>query len=181
MTRIHPIDPTTATDETRRLLVGLREQFGTIPNSAAALANSHAALYSFLAFGDALARGALSPALRSLLSIAVSEANDCEYCVAANCAIGKSVGLSDNEISDSRQGTSTNSKIGAALSFARTIVTKRGWVTDDDVLRIRRAGYRDVEIVEIVAVVAWNLFINYFAHVAHLEVDFPEPPEMVLA
>ncbi len=39
----------------------------------------------------------LSTKLREQIALTVSEANGCGYCVAAHCAIGKSVGLSDVE------------------------------------------------------------------------------------
>ena len=45
---------------------------------------------------------------------------------------------------------------------------------DEDLTRVRRAGYGDGELAEIVAVVAWKTFANYFNHVAQTEVDFPK-------
>ena len=66
----------------------------------------------------------------------------------------------------------------AALGFALAIVAKRGWVSDEDLARVRRAGYGDAGIVEISAVVAFNLFSNYFNHIAETEIDFP-PVEVV--
>ena len=97
----------------------------------------------------------------------------CEYCLAAHTAVGKSTGLGDEAIRDSRRGVSPDSKTDAALCFARQIVEQRGWVTDDDIARVRRGGHSDSEIAEIVANVAANLFTNYFNHVAETEVDFP--------
>ena len=74
-------------------------------------------------------------------SLTVSEANGCGYCVAAHCAIGKSVGLSDSELTDARQSSSPDSKADAALQFARQLVEKRGWVGDEDMGRVRRAAH----------------------------------------
>ena len=84
------------------------------------------------------------------------------------------VGLGDEEIADSRRGVSPDRKTEAALEFARKVVTERGWVSDDDVASLRAAGATDVELAEIVGVVALNIFSNYFNHVAGTEVDFPE-------
>jgi alkylhydroperoxidase family enzyme len=83
-------------------------------------------------------------------------------------------GLGDEEIADSRRGTSTDRKTEALLQFARKIVTERGWVSDDDVKSVRTAGVNDTEIAEVVAVVALNIFTNYFNRLAGTEVDFPE-------
>ena len=59
------------------------------------------------------------------------------------------------------------------MAFARKIVEDRGHVSDEDVEEVRRAGYTDGEIAEIVANVAMTIFTNYFNHVADTEVDFP--------
>jgi len=64
------------------------------------------------------------------------------------------------------------------LVFARKIVQDRGVVTDEDVEQLRRAGYTDGEIGEIVANVALNLFTNDFNHVAATELDFPAAPDL---
>ena len=76
------------------------------------------------------------------------------------------------------QSTSPDSKVDAALQFARQLVEKRGWADDEDLDRVRRAGYGDGEITEIVAVVAWKTFANYFNHVAGTDVDFPAVAEV---
>jgi alkylhydroperoxidase family enzyme len=111
----------------------------------------------------------------------VSATNDCGYCVAAHCAIGKSVGLSDGELTDARQSSSPDSRVEVALRFAKQLVEDRGWVSDEDLDRVRRAGYGDGEIGEIVAHVALNIFTNYFNHVAGTDVDFPTVPETAAA
>lgn len=55
---------------------------------------------------------------------------------------------------------------------------KRGWVSDEELARVRQAGYTDGGVAEIVANVAKNIFTNYFNHVAETEVDFPEVPQL---
>ena len=49
-------------------------------------------------------------------------------------------------------------------------------MSDEDVARVREAGYGDGDIAEIVANVVKNIFTNYFNHVAKTELDFPEAP-----
>jgi uncharacterized peroxidase-related enzyme len=149
------------------------DKYGMVPNLVRTLANSPAALRGYLALGEALEGGALPAKLREQIALTVSEANDCGYCVAAHCAIGQSAGLSDNELTDARRSSSPDSKSDVALNFAKQLVENRGWVGDDKVDRVRRAGYGDGEIAEIVAIVAWKTFANYFNHVAETEIDFP--------
>jgi AhpD family alkylhydroperoxidase len=111
--------------------------------------------------------------LRERISLAVSEANQCNYCVSAHSFLGSKAGLSESALLDARHGTATDEKTNAALVFARRIVEDRGHVNDEDVEEVRRAGYTDGEIAEIVANVALNIFTNYFNQVAGTEVDFP--------
>jgi len=174
MSRLKAIDPNQAIGQVKQLLDGLNEKFGMVPNLARTLANSPAALQAYMAFGEALEGAALPAKLREQIALTVSEANGCGYCVAAHCAIGKSVGLSENELADGRQSSSPDSKVDAALHLARQLVENRGWITDEDLERVRRAGHGDAEIAEIVAIVAWKTFANYFNHVAGTDVDFPE-------
>ncbi|MBV9513345.1 MAG: hypothetical protein JO280_04755 [Mycobacteriaceae bacterium] len=51
-------------------------------------------------------------------------------------------------------------------------------MADEDVEQLRRAGYTDGEVGEIVANVALNLFTNYFNHVAATELHFPAAPDL---
>ncbi len=176
MARLKAIDPNQATGQAKQLLDAVNEKYGMVPNLARTLANSPAALQGYLALGEALDGAALSAKLREQIALTVSQANGCDYCVAAHCAIGKSVGLSDSELTDARQSSSPDSKVDAVLNLARRLVEDRGWVTDEDLDRVRRAGYGDGEIAEIVAIVAWKTFANYFNHVAGTDVDFPAAP-----
>jgi len=181
MPRIKGIKPDQATGQAKQLFDTLNEKYGMVPNLARTLANSPSALQGYLAFGEALEGSELSATLREQVALTVSEANGCGYCVAAHCAIGKSVGLSDSELTDARQSSSPDSKIDAALDFARKLVEERGWVNDEDLDRVRRAGYDDGAITDIVAIVAWKTFANYFNHVAGTDVDFPAVPEIAVA
>ncbi len=56
-----------------------------------------------LSFNKALGGGVLSAELREQIASAVAEANHCDYCLAVHCAIGQSIGLSQDAIADSRQ------------------------------------------------------------------------------
>ena len=181
MPRLRAIEPDRATGHAKQLLDAVNEKFGMVPNLARTLANSPAALQGYLAFGEALEGGLLTAKLREQIALTVSEANGCGYCVAAHCAIGNSVGLSDGELNDARQSASPDRSIDAALHFARQLVENRGWVTDEDLEKVRRAGHDDAAIAEIVAVVAWKTFANYFNHVAGTDVDFPAVAEVAAA
>ncbi len=174
MPRLNAIDPAVATGKAKELLDGVKTKIGMVPNLMRTFANSPAALEGYLSFSGALAGGLLSAKLREQISLAVADANSCEYCLSAHTAIGKMVGLNENEIIASRRASSDDAKTNAALMFAHQIVVKRGEVDDTDVRTVRAAGFNDGEITEIIANVALNIFTNYFNHVAQTVVDFPK-------
>jgi uncharacterized peroxidase-related enzyme len=178
MPRLAALNPETATGHAQRLLDGVQKKLGFAPNIMRTMANSPTVLQGYLDFSGALSKGNLSPKFREQIALTVSEVNNCGYCLAAHSAIGRTVGLSDEAIGDSRRGESTDTKEATALDFTRNVVLNRGWVTDEDVAKLRKAGFTDGDITEILANISLTLFTNYFNHVAGTEVDFPEVPEL---
>ncbi|MCH9035183.1 MAG: carboxymuconolactone decarboxylase family protein [Planctomycetes bacterium] len=174
MPRLKAIETSHAEPKAKALLEGVQKKMGMTPNLMRTMANSPAVLEAYLGFRNALGAGVLSPKLREQLALTISELNGCQYCLSGHTALGKMVGLGDEEIADSRRGVSPDRKTEAALQFARKVVTERGWVSDGDMAAVRAAGTTDAELAEIVAHVALNIFSNYFNHVADTEVDFPE-------
>ncbi len=173
MQRIEQLDPTAAPPKTAALLANVKQQMGGVPNILATMAQSSAALGGFLGFAGALAGGTLSAKLREQIALVVAGANGCDYCASVHAALGSQQGLPAAELGLNLQGQSSDAKVQAALRFAARIVATRGNVADEDIAGLRRAGYGDEEIVEIVANTALNIFTNYFNHIAATEIDFP--------
>lgn len=173
MSRLVAVDPAKATGKAKDLLEQVQGKLGLTPNMMRTMANSPAVLEAYLNFNNTLAAGSLSARLRERIALVVAETNGCEYCLSAHTAIGKMVGLGTDDILASRQSTSTNPKVEAALKFATRIIACRGDVSDNDLGQIRQAGYTEEEIAEIIAGVALNVFTNYFNQAAQTEIDFP--------
>ncbi|MDA0738035.1 MAG: peroxidase-related enzyme [Nitrospirae bacterium] len=181
MTRLPAIDPETATGQAKQLLDGVQKKLGFTPNILRTMANSPAVLQGYLNFSTALSKGSLSPKLREQIALVVAQNNECEYCLAAHAAIGRTVGLSEEAIRDSRRGESPDAKEAAVLDFASTLVVNRGWVTDAEIAKLRKAGVTEGEIAEIIANVSLTLFTNYLNHVAQTEIDFPAVEALAVA
>ncbi|MCP4245655.1 MAG: peroxidase-related enzyme [bacterium] len=173
MGRMKAVDTNQATGKQKELLEAVKAKMGKVPNMLATLANSPASLQAYLGFSGALAGGVLSARLREQIACALGELNGCDYCVAAHSIIGKGAGLDPQEITAARKGESADPKARAALRFARAIVEHRGHVADADLSAVREAGFGDAEITEIVTNVGFNIFTNYFNHVADPVIDFP--------
>ena len=77
----------------------------------------------------------------------VSEISGCNYCLGAHTAIGKGVGLSEEETISSRKGISADYKTQAGLEFVRKIIPNQGWVSDHDYNLIKQAGCSSEEVI----------------------------------
>ena len=84
--------------------------------------------------------------------------------------------LKPEEIAASREAHSADAKRDAGLQFVQTLVVQRGIVSDQEVNKVKAAGFSDGDIAELIANVAVNIFTNYFNHVARTVVDFPQVP-----
>ena len=156
------------------LLEGAKKQLGSVPNLFRVIANSPAALQGYFGLNGALAKGALNAATRERIALAVAEINGCSYCLSAHTYLGRNLAkLDDAEITANRSGASNDPKADAAVRFAAKIAQQRGHVSDADVAAVKRAGYDDAQIIEIVAHVALNTLTNYVNEVAKTEIDFP--------
>jgi alkylhydroperoxidase family enzyme len=60
------------------------------------------------------------------------------------------------------------------VHFATRVAEERGHVTDEDLEEVRRAGFDDAQILEIVAVAVQYMFTNFVNSVALTILDFPE-------
>jgi len=178
LSRFKAIRPESATGKAKGLLEAVNAQLGLVPNMMRAMANAPAVLDGYLSLGRALEQGRLPARTREQLALAIGQANSCDYCVAAHAAIGTTVGLTADQIRDSRLGTAVDSRIAALIRFARKLLDARGRVTDRDLEAVRAAGFDDGAIAEVVAQVALNIFTNYFNHVAGTDIDFPRAPAL---
>ncbi|MGB0911100.1 MAG: carboxymuconolactone decarboxylase family protein [Nitrospirales bacterium] len=178
MSRIPAINPDQATGPAQELLRGVENTLGFVPNTIRTMANSPAVLEGYLEFSKSLSKGRLPSKLREQIALTVAEVNGCRYCLAAHSAIGKTIGLSEEAIEDSRQSISPDSQTAAVLQFARALVIERGMVSNADLAHIHGAGFSDGDIAEIIATVSLSLFTNYLNHVAQTKLDFPEVTEL---
>ncbi len=173
MSRLTPIDPTQAEGKAKTLLDAVQQKLGMAPNILRTMANAPAALEAYLAFNQALAGASLDAKTRESIALTVAGANGCDYCASAHTALGGMLGIGAAELSANLESRSHDARLDAILKFANAVVAKRGWVSDEEVAALRAAGLGDREITEIIATVAFNIFTNYFNHIAQTDVDFP--------
>ena len=176
MSRIQPVDPRSASGEAKQLLDAVQSQLGATPNFIRVLARSPKTLGGFLGLYGGVGGSSIDVATRERIALAVAESNACSYCVAAHTAIGRGAGLSHEEMRRNREGGSADARAAAAVAFARALNEHRGEVTAAEFDAVRRAGYDDAQIVEIIAIVALNLFTNLLGKSVQVDIDFPKVP-----
>ena len=174
MSRITAVDRNDADDSVRRNFDAIEKKLGVVPNMMRTMAQSPRVLEGYLGLSGALSHGRLPATLQEQIALAIAEANACDYCLAAHSALGRGAGLSDEQLAASRDGRAANAKANAALQFALAVLQRRGGVSDDELARVRAAGFSDGDIAEIIAHVALNVFTNYFNRAADTEMDFPQ-------
>ncbi len=171
MTCIQPLDLDQVTGDCRTLLEDLRRDLGFVPTLMRLLSHSPPALKGYLALRASLKRGVLSTQLRERIAIATAATNDCDGCLANHVRFGRAAGLSDDELYAATQSNSTDPAVATALRFARVLTGTRGHVDDAALASLREAGFGDAAIIEIVAVVAVNIFANFVNNLAHSTPD----------
>ena len=83
------------------------------------------------------------------------------------------MGIDTDTLQAAREGINADPKVAAALQFAKTLISKNGRVSSEDVEAVKVAGYTDGAVGEIVAHVALNILTNYFNNTANTDIDFP--------
>jgi uncharacterized peroxidase-related enzyme len=159
----------TAPAASRPLLERIGKALGFVPNLYAVFAESPAALQGALAMSDAFSRTSLSPAEQQLVALAVSEANDCEFCMAAHSTLAKHAARVAPAIVAAARNRQplADAKLDALVTFTRKIVEQRGFVAEADVAAFLSAGYSKAQIVEVLFGVGMKTFNNYADHIAH--------------
>lgn len=172
MARLNVVEKTAANGKQAELLGMVEKKLGRVPNMLGTLAQAPAALEAYLVLSETLGGGQLDAGTREQIALTVGSENDCGYCLAAHTAIGKMVGLNDEQVASAKRADATDSKTAAILGFAKALTENRGHVSDAVLSELRAEGVSEGEIAEVVANVSLNIFTNYFNHVADPEIDF---------
>lgn len=155
------------------LLDAVEKSLGVVPNLFRLVGQSPAALEGLLGLNGALGR-TLDAATRERIALAVAQINGCDYCLSAHTYLGLNLAkLDEAEIARNRRGGSNDPRANAAVAFAAKVTAERGRVTDADIAAVKLAGFTEAQIVEIVGLVAVNVYTNFINNVAETDIDFP--------
>ena len=172
MSRINLVTAATANEEQQALLIAIQSKLGMVPNFLKVFANSPAALRAFLGLHGIANEGSLDSQTRERIALTVAQKNSCEYCVSAHTAIGRGTGLSNEEMTAARAGSSADAKAAVAVRFARSLVEHQGEITAAELREMRDAGFSESDIVEVITHVGMNILTNMIGKASRLEIDF---------
>jgi AhpD family alkylhydroperoxidase len=128
---------------------------------------------------EAFAKSSLSPLEQQLVALAVSEANDCAFCVAAHSAIAKRMLKADAALVAAVRDRQplADPKLDALVAFVRQVVEQRGFIGEAALAAFLEAGYTRASVLEVLLGVGMKTFNNYVDHVAHVPLNNQFKPE----
>lgn len=150
----------------------LQKQVGFVPNLYATYAHSKNALGNYLALQGA--KSSLKAKEKEVINLAVSQVNECDYCLSAHTAIGKMNGFTDEQILELRAGfASFDTRLDALAKFARATTINRGKPAPEVVDALLAAGFTNENLVDAVVVIGDKIISNFIHGITQVPIDFP--------
>jgi uncharacterized peroxidase-related enzyme len=173
MARLPIITHEKADQDTQKTYDAIASKFGMVPNIFKGMANSSVTLNAYLKLDEMITGGNFSPLEQDIVRIVVSQANGCDYCVAAH-TMGLSLkGMDTEEILNIRKGTASDAKHTALVNFTLKVLETKGFVSDDDLESFKNAGFTDTHAAEITVIIAQKTLSNFFNHINDTDLDLP--------
>ena len=169
MTRFPIHTPDTATGKAAELLASIVARNGTAGSMVRAMAGSPTVLGGYLDLSRAMKQSRLHRAVSERISLAVQSRLGCALCLQAHTEAARTIGIDDSEIELAKQGTSADPALAAIVAFGRRVHQAPASVTAAEIDVLRNLGYRDRDVMDVVALVALNVLTGTFNLVAGLE------------
>jgi len=160
-------------EDIRARILKVQEKSGFIPNVFLMLAYRPEEFRAFMAYHDALMdkEAGLSKAEREMIVVAVSAANQCQYCVVAHGAIlrirARNPLLADQVAANYRKADITPRQ-RAMLDFGMMVSQRANEVGEAESVDLRAHGFTDDDIWDIAAIAAFFGMSNRMANVTSL-------------
>jgi len=162
----------TAPEASRATLATTEKKYGFLPNLYGVLAESPAAVQAYAGVNKALEQSALSPVEQQVVTLVVSAANDCTYCVGAHSTVAQMINMPEQILVELRgQRDLSDAKLNALRTLVLSVLHHRGWVPEDDLEFFVAAGYGHRHVLDVLTIVALKTLSNYTNHIAHTPLD----------
>lgn len=169
---LHTIE--SAPEVARATLQSVRQQLGLVPNIFGYFANSPALLESYLALDRHFRESSrLSPAEQEVVLLTISRENGCNYCVAVHAHAAQHSAQVPEAVTEAlRSGRPLpDGRLDALSRFTQRMVATRGVPESADIEAFHRAGFDDLQILDIILALGLKTLSNYANHLCHTELD----------
>jgi uncharacterized peroxidase-related enzyme len=151
-----------APEKSKPVLEQLQQAFGIIPNLAAAISNSPKLVTAFAAVFQQVHSSSLTEQEIQIVLLTDAVANSCAYAVAFHTALALQQEVNPEETNAIRERRTPSDPRFAALStLAKTLIEKRGHLSEQELDAFLSAGFTKEQILEVITVVAASTITNY--------------------
>ncbi|NPD69298.1 carboxymuconolactone decarboxylase family protein (plasmid) [Lichenicola cladoniae] len=166
----------TAPVASRPALQQLQAAFGgTLPNIARAMSTSSVLIDSLVVLFGKVHGGSFSEPQIQVVLLTDAVANEANWAVAFHSFLALQAGLANEDVEAIRNGRApAEAKLGALSTLARTLIEKRGHITEAEGQVFLAQGFGRDHLLEVIAIVAASTITNYTANVTEppLEPEF---------
>ena len=174
--QVHTIE--SAPGDSTASLRTLEQGLGFVPNLAATMAESPTLIGGFVDLRKTLAGGELSGVEREIVALAVSLENDCNYCMAAHSTFALMQNADETAVLHAREGREPEDpKLGTLYRFARSLVAKKGRVSEDERQALLDAGYSRGALLDVIAQVGHTTLANLAHNISEAPLDEAFKPQ----
>lgn len=159
----------------------LEKAVGFVPNIYATYAHSENGLKNYIDFSNA--KSSLKAKEKEVVNLAVSEVNQCQYCLSAHTAIAGMNGYAPEQILELRSGkASFDAKLDSLAKLAKNITENRGATSPEVLDNFFATGWTKENLVDTINLVGDKTITNYLHKTTQVPVDFPaaKPLESIL-
>jgi len=163
----------TAPEASVPVLEATEKAFGFSLNLFAVMAESPAALSAYVKVNELLQEhAALTPQEQQVVMLAVSETNNCEYCMGAHSTVAEMTKVPGEAIEALRAGKEPeDSRLAALVRFTKSAMEHRGWIPESDQKAFLEAGFTKRHVLDVISVLALKTLSNYTNHLAQPPLD----------
>jgi len=176
MPRITPLPPDEAPPDARAVYEDFYQRMGFPAPPNFILTQGHAPAVARGTWGlvsNVLVGGKLSRGLKEMIFVAVSHARGCRYCEAAHIACCRMFGVNVHMIESLVKDPAMlpDDMTRDAVLFALKCAQRPADLTDEDFQSLRRHGFDEPKILEVIAMAGLAVYANIMADATAMQPD----------
>ncbi len=163
----------TAPEASVPVLEATEKAFGFSLNLFSVMAESPVALSAYVKVNELLQEhAALTPQEQQVVMLAVSETNNCEYCMAAHSTVAEMTKVPEGATQALRAGKEPeDARLAALVRFTKSAIEHRGWIPESEQKAFLDAGFTTRHVLDVISILAMKTLSNYTNHLAQPPLD----------